>query len=131
MSWRFTKPWLETCDGESYNLAKPNEFTIVLVPYAVNDMDLCYAVTRVNRGGRLTHVFPAVANVDPQTLGISISRRTPSTEARKAINHSVMANFGAWFGRPGTVVEDILYNMYDRRPRNVVEDTEVVSVQRY
>eukprot|EP00973_Karenia_brevis_P067179 9342414-Karenia_brevis.AAC.1 len=62
MVWRFTKPWLETCRGESYNLAKPNEFTIVLVPYTVNDTDLCYAVTRAHRGGTVTHMFPAVAN---------------------------------------------------------------------
>eukprot|EP00973_Karenia_brevis_P012782 1736630-Karenia_brevis.AAC.1 len=70
MLWRFDKPWLNKCPGESYDIAKPSEFTIVLVPFVINDVDVNFAVNTVTRGGEVTHEFPAVTNVDPRKFNI-------------------------------------------------------------
>eukprot|EP00973_Karenia_brevis_P094316 12421848-Karenia_brevis.AAC.1 len=78
MMWRFSKPWLQHCPGESYNHATPEEFTIVVVPYAIIGLDLCYAVTQTYRGGAPCHEFPATANVDPLAFGLQIDRRQSS-----------------------------------------------------
>eukprot|EP00973_Karenia_brevis_P093951 12419994-Karenia_brevis.AAC.1 len=45
MFWSRTMPWLESRRGESYLVAKPSEFTCVLVPYMVNGVDINLAVT--------------------------------------------------------------------------------------
>eukprot|EP00973_Karenia_brevis_P039604 5469488-Karenia_brevis.AAC.1 len=115
MMWRFTKPWLDKCPGESYDHAKQSEFTIVLVPYVVNDVDLSFAVNTVLRGGQTTHEFPAVANVDPQRFNISVNRARPDQGAQVAIQSSVTESFGEWFGRPHTTIEDALHGMYGRQ----------------
>eukprot|EP00973_Karenia_brevis_P019419 2663117-Karenia_brevis.AAC.1 len=117
--WRFTKPWLDKCPGESYDHARQFEFTIVLVPYVVNDVDLSFAVNTVLRGGQTTHEFPAVANVDPQRFNIRVNRSQPDRSTQLAIQTSVAQSFGEWFSRPHTTIEDVLHGMY-RRPSDVI-----------